>query len=497
MALQEQIIEPETVSADLVARLERAEAILMVLGQREADAILGSDGLSFVRPQDVFERERQAERALRRSQQRLCLALESAAATSFDWDIKSNVVSRDVGKDPLPGPSTETTSTFEAVRDRIHVEDRDQFTANVRAALERPDGRYENEYRIVHPDGQILWMNERGLVERDAQGHPTHLIGLTQNITQRKLAEQLLREKESQLRLFVEHAPVALAMFDRDMRYLAVSRRWIDDYSLGDGDLLGRSHYEVFPEIPEFWKDIHRRAQAGEVIRADEDRFERADGSTQWVRWEVRPWKTSEDCVGGIVIFSEDITQRKLDEAQILDLAIRDPLTHLPNRRQLFERLGQTMMASKRSRRYSALIFLDLDNFKPLNDAHGHGAGDLLLVEVARRISHCLREVDFVARFGGDEFVVILSELEVDKSESRKESHIVAQKLRTILDLPYALECQQETKTETLVEHHCAASIGVALFLNHEAVADEIIKRADSAMYRAKEAGGNTICYFD
>ena len=493
MASKERIIEPEAAPADLVARLERAEAILNVLGQREADVVLGSDGLSFVRPKDVLERERQAEKALRRSQQRLSLALESASATSFDWDINTNVVSHDVGRDQLQGP---TTSTFEVVRDRVHPEDRDQFTANVRAALERPDGRYENEYRIVQRDGQIRWLNERGLVERDEDGHPTHLIGLTQDISERKRAEQSLREKESQLRLFIDHAPVALAMFDRDMRYLAVSHRWISDYSIG-GDLLGRSHYEVFPEISDFWKDVHRRAQAGEVIRADEDRFERLDGSTQWVRWEVRPWQTVEDRVGGIVIFSEDITQRKLAEAQILDLAFRDPLTHLPNRRQLFERLVQTMMTSKRSRHYSALIFLDLDNFKPLNDAHGHGVGDLLLVEVARRISRCLREVDFVARFGGDEFVVILSELEVDKSESIKQSRIVAEKLRTILELPYALECQQEAKTETPVEHHCTSSIGVVLFLNHEAEADEIIKRADLAMYRAKEAGGNTICYFD
>jgi diguanylate cyclase (GGDEF)-like protein/PAS domain S-box-containing protein len=492
----ERIIEPDPAPADLVARLERAEAILNVLGQREADAILDSDGLSFVRPKDVLERERQAERALRRSRQRLGLALDAAGATSFDWDINNNVVSHEVWNDLLLDPITEATSSYDAVLELVHPEDRDQFTANVRAALERPDGHYENEYRIVHPAGQIVWLSERGIVERDEGGNPAHLIGLTQDITGRKRAEQSLREKESQLRLFIEHAPVGIAMFDRDMRYLAVSRRWINDYSLGNGDLIGLSHYEVFAPMPLHWKEVHRRGMAGEIVRAEEDILVLPDGSTQWLRWEVRPWKTAEDHVGGIVIFSEDITQRKLNEAQILDLALRDSLTHLPNRRQLYERLGQTMMASKRSGRYSALIFLDLDDFKPLNDAHGHGAGDLFLVEVARRISHCLREVDFVARFGGDEFVVILGELDTDKTESIKESHIVAEKLRTILGLPYSLESKQGTETLAM-EHHCTSSIGVALFLNDKDGVDEIIKRADSAMYRAKEAGGNTICYFD
>jgi len=126
--------------------------------------------------------------------------------------------------------------------------------------------------------------------------------------------EEGLRESEEKLRLFIEHAPAALAMLDQDMRYLAVSRRWLKDYHLGDQDILGQSHYDVFPEIPERWKAVHRRGLAGEVIRSEEDVFVRAENFVQWQRWEVRPWYTATGAIGGIVIFSEDISERKATE---------------------------------------------------------------------------------------------------------------------------------------------------------------------------------------
>lgn len=129
-----------------------------------------------------------------------------------------------------------------------------------------------------------------------------------------------LREKEKLMRLFIEHAPASLAMFDRDMRYLAVSRRWIDDYGLGGDRVIGHSHYDIFPEIPDAWRDIHQRALAGQVIRSDEDCFVRQDGARQWLRWEVRPWFDADDCIGGIAIFSEDISRIKEVQDEVLRL---------------------------------------------------------------------------------------------------------------------------------------------------------------------------------
>ena len=152
-----------------------------------------------------------------------------------------------------------------------------------------------------------------------------------------------------------------------------------------------------------------------------------------------------------------------------------------------------TSAASKRSGHYAALMFLDLDNFKPLNDQHGHGAGDLLLIEVAKRLTSCVREVDTVSRFGGDEFVVMLSELVADKDESISQACGVAEKIRALLSEPYLLKIPSVGGADEDVVHHCSACIGVVLFVNHEASQDELLKWADAAMYQAKKSGRNSI----
>ncbi len=180
-------------------------------------------------------------------------------------------------------------------------------------------------------------------------------------------------------------------------------------------------------------------------------------------------------------------------EEQVRKMAFHDSLTGLPNRRLLEDRLNQAMAASKRSGCYSALIFLDLDNFKPLNDIHGHEAGDLLLVEVAQRLKAGVRESDTVARIGGDEFVLIISQLATDRAESIVQARIVAEKIRSSLAETYQLTIQHEGEAENTVEHHCSASLGVVLFLNHEASREDLFKWADSAMYQAKDGGRNMI----
>lgn len=193
----------------------------------------------------------------------------------------------------------------------------------------------------------------------------------------------------------------------------------------------------------------------------------------------------------------QDITERKKMEEEIRTLAFYDSLTGLSNRRLLKDRLEKTMASGKRSGLYGALIFLDMDNFKPINDIHGHSVGDLLLVEVANRISSCIRGVDTASRFGGDEFTVLIGELNSCKVESVTQVKIIAEKIRTILAEPYVLKFESNCKVAKTIEHECSSSIGVALFLNHEYDADDIIKRADTAMYQSKEAGGNQIRLYD
>jgi diguanylate cyclase (GGDEF)-like protein len=183
-----------------------------------------------------------------------------------------------------------------------------------------------------------------------------------------------------------------------------------------------------------------------------------------------------------------DITERKQTEEEIHHLAFYDALTRLPNRRLMIDRLNSALSVSARSKYFGALLFLDMDKFKLLNDTLGHDYGDLLLIEVAARIQSCVREVDTVARFGGDEFVVLLEEVDELAEESSRKVAVIAEKIRATLSAPYQLKNN---------EYHSSPSIGVSLYRGNEEEADNLLKHADMAMYQAKESGRNTVRFFD
>ncbi len=192
------------------------------------------------------------------------------------------------------------------------------------------------------------------------------------------------------------------------------------------------------------------------------------------------------------------ILQHRINEAtnQLHALAFYDTLTQLPNRRLLNDRLAQALSACSRGGYHGALLFIDLDNFKPLNDQFGHAVGDLLLIEAARRISSCLREEDTVARFGGDEFVVMLARLDEDRERSIALTRGVAEKIRMVLSEGYFLHYQPLGQERVLIEHHCTSSIGAVLFMDHHSNQEDILHRADAAMYQAKKDGRNRICFY-
>lgn len=183
-----------------------------------------------------------------------------------------------------------------------------------------------------------------------------------------------------------------------------------------------------------------------------------------------------------------DITERKQAEDKIHNLAFYDPLCQLPNRRLLFDRLHQAVTTSARNRTCAGLLFIDLDNFKILNDTRGHDIGDLLLIEVGQRLQTCIRESDTLARLGGDEFVVLLEELSEDRTQAAVQAREVGEKVLKAINQPYMLKD---------IEQYSSASIGISLFANYRQNLDDLLKQADTAMYAAKKAGRNTLRFFD
>ncbi len=263
-------------------------------------------------------------------------------------------------------------------------------------------------------------------------------------------------------------------------------------------EVVGHSVFEMFTDEGVERDQEHASAPGRWTTRqAVPERFLRfqvehrcKDGRLIWGEMLSKLDRNAQGEIIGYHGITREITERKRLEEQVRQLAFHDPLTRLANRRLMLDHLEQAMSASKRSQRHGALLFLDLDNFKPLNDTHGHGVGDLLLIEVAERLKACVREADTVARFGGDEFVVLLCELSTQPGEAAEQAVAIAEKVRTRLAEPYVL---QSAPSAPSIQHECTASIGVAVFRGRDESQNAVIDRADAAMYRAKEEGRNRI----
>jgi len=236
------------------------------------------------------------------------------------------------------------------------------------------------------------------------------------------------------------------------------------------------------------WRDHRALLEAHQVFHDFEMQRVTHDGQPIWVSISGEPIFDAEGRFTGYRGVARDITERQLAEAQIQRLAFYDELTGLPNRRLLMDRLERAVASSTREGCHGALLFLDLDNFKGINDTLGHEWGDRLLVQVGARVSACVRATDTVARLGGDEFVVVIEGLHAQEAEAAAEAEAVAQKVLAALNQPYQIEgC----------EMHSTPSIGIALFLDAQQPVQELLKRADLAMYQAKAQGRNMLCFFD
>jgi diguanylate cyclase (GGDEF)-like protein/PAS domain S-box-containing protein len=305
-----------------------------------------------------------------------------------------------------------------------------------------------------------------------------------------------LRESENRNRLIIENSPMSIHEIDMEGRIVFMNSAGLRMRGLKEGSEVQGSLYLniVCAADRERIEKLLARAYAGEISH-----FEFKAGGTRGriLKSCFVPIKNKDGGVERVMGITEDITEQKEAEEHIRNLAFYDALTQLPNRRLLDDRLRQVNAVSKRSGRYNALMFLDLDNFKLLNDMYGHSVGDLLLVEVAHRITLCVREMDTVARFGGDEFVVMLSELDVEKEQAFEQTRIIAERIRNALAEPYLLTRKLGENVETTAEHRCTSSIGVVLFVDHDVSQEDILKWADMAMYQAKQDGRNTTRFFD
>jgi len=310
--------------------------------------------------------------------------------------------------------------------------------------------------------------------------------------SERAATEKALLNSEAQLRAVIDGAIDGIVTIDEEGRLVEFNPAAERILGYQREQVIGRSLAEVM--IPPAMREAHSKGHQHFIATGEQHIFDRrlemvamrADGSEFPV--ELTITSMHDKGLNLVTGFIRDISKRKKAEEDIRNLAFFEVLTGLPNRRLLLDRLQQAFATSARAQTHGAVLFIDLDNFKSLNDSRGHDVGDLLLIEVSMRIRACVRDEDTVARLGGDEFVVVLEDLSGNIDYAATEARAVGEKILSEINKPYTLQS---------MEHHSSSSIGVSLFLGYDVGVDELLKRADTAMYQAKASGRNTQRFFD
>ena len=327
---------------------------------------------------------------------------------------------------------------------------------------------------------------------------------LRSEIIQRKIIENKLKQSESLYRQLTEDVNDVIWKVDTNftVTYISPADERFRGYKASE--VIGTNIFELFTDesvliLKETLKERFKLLKKGIKLPplTIELQHKCKDGSIIW--GEILS-KQELDVNGNIIGYhgiTREITKRRELQEKIEQLAYCDTLTKLPNRRSLDDKINFIMSKSERSQKYCALVFIDLDNFKPLNDTYGHNIGDLLLIEVANRLKSSIRKLDAVARIGGDEFVIVLDEFDEDIKTSKEDIFKVVEKIRIYLAQPYKFSIINEDKENIEIEHNCTASIGICIFKGEEESSKNIYKCADSAMYEAKESGRNTIKFYD
>jgi diguanylate cyclase (GGDEF)-like protein/PAS domain S-box-containing protein len=352
--------------------------------------------------------------------------------------------------------------------------------------------RYEGQY--IRKDGSTIWVALTSSVQHDSDGRPLHFLGLAQDITAQKEAEEKLAAMQSELRDSEERYRIAfqttldaitIIRID-DGTYIECNPAFLRMVGYSREEIIGRSAAEL-----KLWADLADRDRMEEMIdctgacRSFEAQFRKKDGNVIWGMMSAT--RVELKGVPCVLAVTRDMTEAKQAEEEIRSLAFYDPLTSLPNRRLLQERLRQVVAANSRGGRFSALLFVDLDNFKTLNDTLGHHIGDLLLKEVAQRLSATVRSTDTVARLGGDEFVIMLENLSDRAEDAATLAGSVGEGILASVSAPCQLNSYECLST---------CSIGITVFGERAGGVSEILQQADIAMYQAKAVGRNSLRFF-
>lgn len=421
------------------------------------------------------------EQALRQSEERLKNALDGSEEGVWEYDIAHDRMEfSPLFLSRMGYRSSELPPMLQTVFRLLHPLDAKAAMQQINDFREGRAERLNVEMRLRTKSGAYMWVLVRGKVAmRDADGRPLRAIGTHADITPRKTMEVQLRQAAA----VFDNSPQAIIVCDRDNRIVAVNPAFTAITGYTAAEAIGRnpSILSSGQQDRDFYATMWQKLRASGLWQG-EVWNRRKDGNVYCEWLSITRINDANDNPSSYIGMFIDITSRKEAEARVLWQAHYDMLTELPNRRLLNDRLNQAIMRAMRHGRPGAVLMIDLDHFKEINDSLGHTAGDALLVETARRLQRTVRESDTVARLGGDEFVVLLDEI-----SSVEDARRVAEKINATLARAYRIDGH---------DYFISGSIGISVFPDDGRAGDDLIKHADSAMYAAKDAGRNTCRFF-
>lgn len=437
---------------------------------------------------------------------RLELALEAAGLDLWENNLVTGEITLKAAKTflELGYSEDEAVSYVDDIFKIIHPDDIPVLKNAVNDHVTGIKAQYRCEFRIRAKNGTWVWFANYGKIMDNGDDDPgRRFVGVTFNIDDRKRKEEELIALEQKSRTLIENSPDTIARYDRDCRRTYVNPAFRTMSRGGLATLLGKkpTEHPGGPDAENYEAKILEVFRTGSNVQF-ELKWPGKDGKELCSHIRLTAERDTAGNITSVLGIGRDITELndsrgaiRRANAQLENMndllqsqATSDPLTGLPNRRFMLDRLRHALASSMRSGREGALLFIDLDNFKTLNDTLGHDIGDLLLQQVARRLESCVREGDTVARLGGDEFVVVLEDLSEKDLEAAAQTELVGEKILAALNQPYLLGKH---------EYRNSPSIGATLFNDHQQSIEELLKQADIAMYQAKRAGRNTLRFFD